>query len=151
MANYYFDTSALLKLYLDEEGSEYVHRLVADSDDDTFIVSTLTILESRSAIRRRQREGSVSEESAAYAIARIDEHKGERILALPISQETMEEAARLLDRHALRSLDALQLAACLLAHRGRYHPIAAFVCADRRLFDTASQEGFDILNPLDTP
>ena len=58
MANYYFDTSAILKLYLDEEGSEYIHRLIADSDDDTFIVSTLTILESRSAIRRRQREDS---------------------------------------------------------------------------------------------
>ncbi len=151
MANYYFDTSAILKLYLDEEGSEYVHRLIAESDDDTFIVSTLTILESRSAIRRRQREGSVSEENAAYAIARIKEHTGERILALPISQETMDEAARLVDRHTLRSLDALQLAACLLAHNGRYHPIADFVCADRRLFNAAHIEGLTTRNPLDAP
>ena len=59
MANYYFDTSAFLKFYIEEDGSDTVQALLRDNESHTFIISDLTILEARSAIRRREREGSI--------------------------------------------------------------------------------------------
>ena len=67
-----------------------------------------------------------------------------------LSSATMNEAAQLIGEYPLRALDALQLAACLIAHNGPY-PMTAFICADIRLLDAATQEGLDILNPLDAP
>ena len=149
MANNYFDTSGFLKFYIEEGGSDIVQALFEDIGNNTIIVSEITILESRSAIRRREREGSISAEQAANVLGQINEDIEERILVRSLSSETMNEAVRLIDAYPLRTLDALQLAACLTAHNGAY-PMTAFVCADIRLLDAAIEEGLDILNPLDT-
>ena len=89
----------------------------------------------------------MSAEQAANVLEQINEDIEDRILVRSLSSETMNVAVRLIDAHSLRTLDALQLAVCLIAHNGPY-PMTTFVCADIRLLDAASQEGFDILNPL---
>ena len=149
MENYYFDTSSFLKFYIEEDGSDIIRALFEDIHDNTLIVSELTILESRSAIRRLEREGAISPEQATNALERINEHIEDRILVRSLSSETIEEATQLIDAYPLRTLDALQLAACLIAHNGPY-PNTTFVCADIRLLNTAAEEGLSILNPLDT-
>lgn len=45
----------------------------------------------------------------------------------------------------IRTLDALQLAVALKAHRTQ--PFDGFVCADQRLCDVAALEGLVIVNP----
>ena len=150
MANYYFDTSAFLKFYIEEVGSDAVQILLRDNENHTFIISDLTILEARSAIRRRAREGTVSEGRAAYIMEQIDDDIVYRLLTLGLTPAMMSEAKRLIDKHLLRTLDALQLTACLIAHNGAY-PKTTLVCADIRLLEAATREGLDILNPLDTP
>ena len=150
MANYFFDTSAFLKFYIEEDGSEIVQSLVEDVSNNTLIASELTILESRSAIRRRERAGIISAEQAANALEQINEYIEDRIIVRSLSSAAMNEAARLIDEYPLRTLDALQLAACLIAHNGPY-PMTTLVCADTRLLDAAIQEGLNILNPLDAP
>ena len=144
----YFDTSAFLKFYIEENGSDIVQALFDNIDNNTIIVSDLTILESRSAIRRRERAGTISAEQVATVLEQINEDIEERIIVRSISSTTMNEAARLIDAYSLRTLDALQLAECLIVRNDAY-PMTIFVCADIRLLDAASQEGLDILNPLD--
>ena len=148
IANYFFDTSALLKYYIEEGGSEVIRDLIEDSGNNTFVISALTLLEARSAIRRRARAGVTSAEQATNALEQIIQHSEDRILVRSLSSATMNEAERLIDAYSLRTLDALQLATCLIAHNGPY-PNMTFVCADNRLLDAAEQEGLDILNPLD--
>lgn len=147
MASVYLDTSALIKLYVEEEGTEQVAALTEEFDGVRLIVLDITPLESRSAIRRREREGDVSASDAERILTQIEEDVSSAFLVQPSTSAVIEEAARLIDRRPLRALDALQLAGCLASRAGVPEAVT-FVCADARLCDAASREGLTALNPL---
>jgi len=54
----------------------------------------------------------------------------------------IQETAALLDRHALRAYDAVQLAGCIML-RARLERHATFVCSDRQLLKADEDEGID--------
>ena len=149
MTSFYFDTSALLKLYVEEEGTAQVLRLVSADDDNRLIILDITVVEARSAIRRREREGDITGADASAILTQIEEDRSSLFLIQPSGSEVIEEASGLLDRHALRAYDALQLAGCLAARHGVPAPVT-FVCADAHLCNAASMEGLSVLNPLET-
>ena len=152
MATYYFDTSALLKLYIEEQGTGQVisiaESLVAGNTDNIVILD-VTLVESRSAVRRRERVGDIPTREANQIIERIGEDRSSLYLVEPASSVT-EEAARLIDSHPRRALDALQLGGCLTVRRSTPPP-PTFVCADERLCHAANVEGLATINPLDGP
>ena len=148
MASFYLDTSALIKRYIEEEGTARVVALGEDQDDDTqFIILDVTLLESRSAVRRREREGDISGADADRILKRIEEDASSFLVIQPSTLAVIEEASRLIDRHPLRTYDALQLAGCLVV-RHRVPEALTFVCADTRLCETAVAEGLNALNPI---
>ena len=147
MASYYFDTSALIKLYIREEGTGAVLDVAESLADDHLIILDLTLLESRSAIRRREREGDILGSAANQILERIEWDGSSSFLVQPAAS-VIEEAARLLDSHPLRTMDALQLGGCLTIRHSTPPPLT-FVCADTRLCDAAGMEGLATLNPLD--
>lgn len=147
MANVYLDTSALIKLYIEEEGTARVIALTEHIDSAQVIILDVTLLESRSAVRRREREGDVSGVDANRILKQIEEDASSSFLLQPSTSVVMEEAARLIDRHPLRTYDALQLAGCLVARHGVPGSLT-FVCADARLCEAAGLEGLTTLNPL---
>ena len=147
MASVYLDTSALVKLYIEEEGGARVVALTADRDAIQAVILDITLIESRSAIRRRQRQGDISSADADRVLKQIEDDATGMFLVQPCTSAVMEEAARLLDRHPLRAYDALQLAGCLVVRNDVPGPLT-FVCADIRLCEAASLEGVNTLNPL---
>ena len=148
MASYYFDTSALLKFYIQEEGSKVVASLMQNIESDRISILDITLLESRSAVRRRAREGNMSEREASRVIDRIYKDGASVYLVQPLNPSVTEEAIRVLDTHPLRTLDALQLAGCLIIGRNMSEQLT-FVCADTRLNSAARLEGLVTFNPLD--
>lgn len=60
MSNYYLDTSALVKRYIDETGSAWLRALVDPALSPVLVVSQLLIVEMASAFNRRLREGTVN-------------------------------------------------------------------------------------------
>ena len=148
MATYYFDTSALLKLYIDEQGTVEVIRLVDDPNPSDVAIVGTTVLECRSAIRRRERSGEISRSGADLAIDRIENDALSRYFVQPLTESVFNEARRLIDVRPLKALDALQLAGCL-SIRASVAPPLTFVCADTRLCEAAILEGVDTINPLD--
>ena len=149
MTNYYFDTSAFLKIFIEEDGSDKVHALVEDPEGGELIILDLTILEVRSAIRRLEREGNISAERARNVLRQIADDAA-NMYFVQRTAAAMSEAEQLLDRHALRTLDALQLAGYLVTRQDMRSPLI-FVCADNRLLAAAETEGIPTINPLDTP
>ena len=149
MASYYFDTSALLKFYIQEEGSEVVAGLIQDTGSDRISILDITLLELRSAVRRRERQGDMSEGEANRIIDKIRQYETSVYLVKSLNSAVTEEAIRVLDTHPLKTLDALQLAGCLVIGREMSEPMT-FVCADTRLNDAAKLEGLVTLNPLDS-
>ena len=148
MASYYFDTSALLKFYIEEPGSGVVIDLIQNLGDARISILDVTLLELRSAVRRREREGNMSGREANRIIDRIYEDSLSVYLVQSLNLLVIEEAARVLDRHPLKTLDALQLAGCLIINQNMPEPMT-FVSADTRLNNAAALEGLVTLNPLD--
>ncbi len=150
MGVYYLDTSALVKLYVREPGTDRMIQLATRSSGHTLAVLGLARVEFRAAVRRRERVGDLLLETAEKMIAEMDKHLQNLYLLQPVTEAVIEEAAALLDRHALRAYDALQLAGCLALRAGLTER-PSFVCADRELLAAAEQEGLWVLDPAAGP
>jgi len=152
MVNYYLDTSALLKRYVNEIGSQWVKGQIDHAS--LLISSRLLIVEVTSALNRRVREETLSptEYRRIRSIFRDDCRTSYQIITL--ADAVFGVACELLERYPLRSYDAVHLATALIAHRSlraRNLPGIVFVSADDRLNAAASAEGLTIDNPLDHP
>jgi predicted nucleic acid-binding protein len=147
LALYYLDTSALVKLYVQEPGTQGLLGLAARSSDHRFAVLDLARVELHSAIRRRQRDGDLDVRVAGQILARFDQHMETRFVRQPVNEPLVDIALTLLERHPLRAYDAVQLAGCLVlkASSGVEPPI--FVCSDRQLVEVAEGEGLAVVNP----
>ena len=146
MESFYLDTSALMKRYVEEEGTERVLGLTEDSTGVQVVILDITPLEARSALRRRQREGDISEADAYEILSQLEADVSSSYLVQPSTSAVIEEGIRLIDRHALRAYDALQLGGCLVT-REQGAGLLTFVCADKRLCAAATQEGLVVLDP----
>lgn len=146
MSVYYLDTSALVKLYVREPGTEQMLRLADPAGGHALALLGLTRVEFRSAVRQRERAGDVAHDIADNLIDSMDEHLANFFLVQPLTDLVIEEAAALLDRHALKAYDAVQLAGCIML-RARLGRHATFVCSDRQLVRAAEDEGMTVLDP----
>ncbi|MBI3684538.1 MAG: type II toxin-antitoxin system VapC family toxin [Acidobacteria bacterium] len=144
MALYYFDTSALVKLYIRESGTDELLRLVK-SPGHSFAVLSLTRVEFQSAIRRRHREGDLSAEALHQVVEYLQQHWASFYLVQPVTETVVVTAVQLLDRHPLRAYDAVQLAGSLVLHLMAPQNPPTFVCADADLTEAARKEGMATL------
>lgn len=146
MAEYFCDTSALVKAYLREPGSD---RVVAITEsDDSVVVSALSLVELGGALRAQQRAGALTPAGLAAALAAFADDLRAKFVRVAASDTVLEIATVLLDRNVLRAYDAVQLASCLWHASNRGAPVT-FVCSDRQLLRAAAAEGLACLNPED--
>jgi hypothetical protein len=124
-----------------EEGSTDALRQILDQDPDQ-TVWCLSPVEIGSALARRSREGLAASQEATFRAQwkEISDYWRE-IAAL---ERARERALRLLNTHALRAGDALQLGSALVACEDRPETLP-FVCVDDRLREAARREGFPVL------
>ena len=145
MESYYFDTSALVKLYLREPGSQEAARLAEASPNPRLYASALARIEGRSAFRSLARRQEIPTTAADELVARLGRDLDDIFLLQPVSDSVLHLAGLLLDRRALRAYDAVQLASCLLLAAGPDPP--CFVCSDRALLRAAEEEGLRCIDP----
>lgn len=133
------DTSALVKLYVVEPGSEALKGLVAASE--AVAVCRIAWAEAFAALSRRAREvraDAASAEAARRAIA----SDWPRFLVIEVSQPVVERAGEYADTFALRAYDSLQLAAAYETRAVAGVPVA-FACFDTRLNKAARVLGLE--------
>ena len=151
MASYYFDTSALAKRYLQENGSPRVTE-VCDTEDNLIFVSELTEIELVSAISRRAKGGSLTIAAAENEIGNFDRDRREQYLAVDVSRSVLLSARDLVERYSLRGYDAVQLASALECSREQdvlNLSTIYFASADVELLAAAQAEGLKTENPND--
>src|SRR5262249_42900222 len=110
----YLDTSALVKLYVDEEGATTVR--AASDEADVIATSALAYVEARSAFARRRHERALSAGEYRRVIHDLDED-WPRYLTIQVGEILIHEAARLAEGHRLRAYDAIHLASAVSANR----------------------------------
>jgi uncharacterized protein len=150
LALYYLETSALVKLYVYELGTERLLALTAGDAGHRFAILSLAQVELRSAIRRRQRGGEIPSHAADELIEAFRRHSEGKFLVQPLSDSLLDIALALVDGYALRGYDAVQLAGYLLLRSTSGAEEPTFVCADRALLLAAVNEGCPVLDPCST-
>ncbi len=138
----YIDSSALIKRYLPESGSDAVEQLIVGRTD--LLISELVITEIVSALSRRIREQAIPAADAGSVYSALLEQSDAGFFGrIPLSPDTHRLAERLLllSSVPLRSLDALHLA---LAMAGQARTILTF---DSRLFEAATKAGLQAHRP----
>lgn len=131
------DTSALVKLYVREEGTDAVARQAAASE--AIAVCRIAWVELMSAMARRSREQPQDAAVLAEARQRF-EADWPHCLVLEVTQELVELAGDYADTFALRAYDSVQLAAAQILHR-EVPGSVRFACFDHRLVKAAKALG----------
>ena len=109
----YLDTSSLIKLYVEEEGSSHVRQLV----DAASLVTTSVIAyaEARAALARHRRDRAISPAEHQRVKSEFD-RDWPSYLRIEVTEPVYRRAGDLAERHALRGFDALHLASFLSLH-----------------------------------
>ena len=155
MAAYFFDSSAIVKLYVSETGSAWTVALVRSRrTDGVFLnrsnMASITTVEVTAALVRRSRGGSLSTTDLAAGLALFRADARRVFLTLRLTAAVLRGAATLAQKHALRGYDAVQLAVALALQAERSLDGLApliFVSADNELLAAAHLEGLPVDNP----
>ena len=129
----YFDTSALVKRYVDEPGRADVVRLLRDFD---VVTSAIAPVELGSAFRRRSADRSLSPAAAAAVLKRVTADRAFWIM-VDVTGTVLDGAEKLVARLQLRTLDAIHVASAQLFAARMNLPAVDFVSADHRQIEGA--------------
>jgi predicted nucleic acid-binding protein len=148
VAAYFFDTSALAKLYHQEAGSHRVEELVRNPGHRV-LISRLTVVEMHSVFALKVRSHAIDAGDATALRRRfLSDIRSGVFDVLALAQTHYEKAERLIEsygfHYGLRTLDALQLSVAgelpksLLDH---------VVASDRTFREVAALERFSVIDP----
>ena len=137
----YCDTSALVKLYIVEEGRSQVLEHLASAD--AVAVCRIAWAEAHAALSRRAREVPADAETIDQAKAALAVDWPHFVL-LEVNQALVERAGDYADTFALRGYDSVQLAAAYEAMRITQSDVV-FACFDARLNKAAKTLGMSCL------
>jgi hypothetical protein len=149
MADYYADSSALVKRHVNETGSGWFRSLADPVSGNVIITARISMIEVYSALSRRQREATLGADDYAHITADFTATCAEYQF-VELTPAVVERARLLLARYPLRAYDAVQLASALLAQetfRAAELPSLTFLAADSCLLDAAQAEGLATDNP----
>jgi predicted nucleic acid-binding protein len=136
----YVDTSTLLKLLIEEDGSEQAG-LIWDTAE-SLASAALVVVEGRAALATAERSGRLTRAQLKRAKADLSGLIEEMSL-VEITEDLIELSADLAEDEQLRGYDAAHLAAALTVEA------EILTSADTALCEAAERHGFHVANPLD--
>ena len=150
MAAYFCDSSAIVKRYMTETGSVWLETMTAPTSGNRVYVARITFVEVISAITRREKGNHISTNDADNARLTFEQDYLNEFRKVEISEDLINEAAKLAKKYALRGYDAVQLAAALETEKERIAlglSSLTLLSADTDLNDAAIAEGLTVDNP----
>jgi predicted nucleic acid-binding protein len=136
----YFDTSALVKRYIEEAGRRDVLRLLRRYD---VVTSVILPLELRSALRRRTSDGTLDGERVPEILKRVATDRAYWTL-VEAATDVLAAAEMLVATHPVRTLDAVHIASAQIFQGRLSIPELLFVSADQRQANAASAAGMAV-------
>ncbi|MBN1501048.1 MAG: type II toxin-antitoxin system VapC family toxin [Spirochaetes bacterium] len=138
--NLFFDTSAIIKRYINENGSQNVDELFSSADQ--IFVSAISEIESASTLKRLLVENEISEIDYNFLKKEI-QIDFTFFSIIDFDSQIIEEAIEAIDKYQLKSLDSIQLASAIICRSD----IDNFISCDIKLLKAAEIEKFKIINP----
>ncbi|HPB10293.1 MAG TPA: type II toxin-antitoxin system VapC family toxin [Kiritimatiellia bacterium] len=134
----YWDASGIVPLLVEQSQSREMEKLIEQDPD--IVTWWGTSIECFSALMRLVREGRLNSSGAQAAERRLRELRKGWNEVLP-TEACRRAAERMLRVHPLRTADAQQLAAALIASDNEPSMLEV-VCLDQRLTEALRKEGF---------
>lgn len=119
MAGFFCDSSAIVKRYVNETGSNFVDGLADLKSGNVILLARITRVEVAAAIARRLKNASLTTADAQNALAAFQHDLTNNYFTVEITPVLLSVAMSLATKHALRGYDAVQLAAALEANDER--------------------------------
>ena len=135
------DTSALMKLLIDEAQSDQIRQI--SSTVDAIGVCRISWAETMAALARLQREDPINNEDLDLARQQLTQ-SWRTFTIVEVSQPLVETAGRFADIFALRGYDSVQLAAAHELQVSTEQKVL-FACYDRRLNQAAQLLQLEVL------
>ena len=137
----YLDTSALVKLYVAEAGTEAVATAVERAQ--ALVTVRVTYAEARAAFAQHARAKGIAAGGLRRVVRQLDEEWGQYSI-VEVTDALVRRAGALSERHRLRGYDAVQLSAAVdLRVTGATD--VAFATFDARLNHAARRERMGLL------
>jgi predicted nucleic acid-binding protein len=153
MAVYFVDSSALVKRYINEQGSSWLDTLLGQSSSEV-LIAEITQVEVIAALTRRGRSTGMSTQTASQIINRFKTHVSSNYQIISLSKVVISNAIVQAETHALRGYDAVQLATALEVEavaKVSGLPTLTFISADNELNKVAQAAGLVVDNPNNHP
>lgn len=132
----YFDSSAVVKIYIQENGRATVLRLLRLHE---VVVSAILPVEIRRALRRRAEENAIESSRLPAALNQLTADRAQwNVLA--VSTEILGRAEEIVAVHAVRTLDAIHIASAK-EFAERLQTRVPFISADHRQVEAAAAVG----------
>lgn len=148
MASYFLDATALIPLFVRGAGTDFMMRLMEQTEDNRKLIAAGTPIEVYAALKRGELEGAISERDGGEArgILRME---SARMVQQPLNPAVLEAARQMLDQHPLRAAEAVQLGAAVVAREMLSDVSIVFVTSSAPLLTAAQAERFEVLNPAE--
>jgi len=140
----YLDTSALVKRFVAEAGSDRVGRLIAE--EASVATAKIAYPEIYSGLTRKRREEDLSRSDYKLACRQF-EMDWEAYIRVDLHDEILNISRDLIQRYPLRGFDAVHLASAVYLGKALGERIS-FVAADKRLLEAAHQESLSTIDVI---
>jgi len=132
----YFDTSSLVKLYVQEEDSPKVADLLRSSK--VAATSLIAYTEARAAFAHGFRENAFTPGQYQHLVSVFDKD-WDNYLIVRVTRKLVRLGGELAERHGLRAFDAIHLSSAVTLQQELSAPII-FSSSDRRLQEASKLE-----------
>lgn len=144
---FFFDTSALVKLYHEEDGTEKLTAILFQ-EKPRIVISDLAIIEMISTLAKKVRTRAIDIAAFNEAVSAFEEDVF-RFEVIEIESQIKKRASDLLKNvgleNGLRTLDSLQLASALVF--SEFSTLNLFVASDTGLLHAATLLGLETMAP----
>lgn len=146
----YLDSSAIVKRYIKEIGSDSLdflyHELEKDSQVDALVFSSWNLGEVYGAIDTKRQRGDISEDAMYEALTLLSQETKKfvamrKVRIIPLGARILTQSRDLILKYHIYQADAIQLESAKQSRAG------FFISADRKLVDCAKSEQLEALNP----
>jgi uncharacterized protein len=141
----YFDSSALIKRYIEEEGSDKVNALLEERS--IAAASRLAYPEILAAITRRHKAGEI-EIGDLERIKKAFKDDWMSLAVVEVHNEVFQFIDGVIAKHALKGADSIHLSTALWLKKATKGDVV-FVSSDLELLKAAKSEKLGICNPVD--
>jgi predicted nucleic acid-binding protein len=143
----YLDSSALVKRYVEEQGTDFVKSILAGNE--LIATSKLTYPEILSALMRKVRAGEI-EGKTFNGIVEMFDKDWNHVLVLDFHTDLLQIVKILIEKHPLKAADAIHLSSALWLKLSSKSDVT-FVASDSNLLKAARAEKLQVMNPLGEP